>query len=235
MLKKHLAACLFATAFAAAPALAQTSTPPPSGSTDRPAATGSGSATTGSPAMQPGSQSPTMGSSTTSSSSMSGPQGNFVTQLPPGAMMTSKLIGTTVVSTTNESIGDVNDVIVDRNGQAMAVVVGVGGFLGIGEKDVAVPFQSLEFAPNARVGQQPSTPGGATSTSDATTTTGSTSQQPSPATSASNGSGGVPDRIVLRMSKAELQAAPEFRTRSGDDDRANTTGTTGGSPTAPRQ
>jgi hypothetical protein len=115
----------------------------------------------------------------------------------------------------------------------MAVVIGVGGFLGIGEKDVAVPFQSLEFASNARGGQQPSTTGGATSTNDATTTTGATSQQPSTATSA--GSGGVPDRIVLRMSKAELQAAPTFRTRSDNGDRANTTGATGAGPTAPRQ
>jgi hypothetical protein len=238
MLTKHLAACLFATAFAAAPALAQTSTLPPSGSTDRPAATGSGSSTTGSSAMQPGSPDPSTGMSpstntaTTGSPPASGPQGNFVTLLQPGHMMASKLIGTTVVSTSNESIGDVNDVIVDRNGQAMAVVIGVGGFLGIGEKDVAVPFQSLEFASNARISQQPSATGGTTSTDSATTTTGSTSQQPSAA--ASEGSGGVPDRIVLRMSKAELQAAPTFRTRP-DDDRANTTGATGGGQTAPRQ
>ena len=69
-----------------------------------------------------------------------------MTQMQGQQMMASKLIGTTVVSANNESIGDVNDVILDRNGQVMAVVVGVGGFLGIGEKDVAVPFASLDFA-----------------------------------------------------------------------------------------
>src|SRR3954451_244485 len=174
MLKKHMAACLVATAFAAAPAFAQTSTTP-SGSTDRPTASGTGSATTGSSAMQPGAGAgtgstvaPSTGTSSTDASQggaspmgaahgagpstmaqgakQGGGQGEFMTQMRGQQMMASKLIGTTVVSTNTESIGDVNDVILDRNGQFMAVVVGVGGFLGIGEKDVAVPFGSLDFA-----------------------------------------------------------------------------------------
>jgi hypothetical protein len=38
----------------------------------------------------------------------------------------------------NEKIGDVNDILFDRNGKVMAYVIGVGGFLGIGQKDVAL-------------------------------------------------------------------------------------------------
>ena len=53
MLNKPMAACLVATAFAVAPAMAQNAPPPPSGATDRPLATGSGSPAKGSPAMQP--------------------------------------------------------------------------------------------------------------------------------------------------------------------------------------
>jgi len=142
-----MAACLVVTAFAAAPALAQTSTTP-SGSTDRPAASGSGSTATGSSAMQPGAAggSATMNQSGSSAMGQGGMQGQFMTQMQPEQIMASELIGTRVVSANNESIGDINDVIVDRNGQVMAAVVGVGGFLGIGEKDVAVPFKSLEFA-----------------------------------------------------------------------------------------
>src|SRR5690606_19715000 len=94
--------------------------------------------------------SPSMGSSTSGSSAMnqSGAQqqGQFVTQLQAEHMMASDLIGTRVISANNESIGDINDVILDRNGQAIAAVIGVGGFLGIGEKDVAVSFGELEFA-----------------------------------------------------------------------------------------
>ena len=73
-------------------------------------------------------------------------------------MLASKLIGTTVVSQDNETIGDVNDVLFDRGGQVMAAVIGVGGFLGIGEKDVAVPFQQLEFVANTADAPASTTP-----------------------------------------------------------------------------
>ncbi len=55
----------------------------------------------------------------------------------------SKLIGTSVYGPDNKSIGEINDAIVDGTGNIKAVVVGVGGFLGVGEKNVAIPFDSL--------------------------------------------------------------------------------------------
>jgi sporulation protein YlmC with PRC-barrel domain len=234
MLKKHMAACLVVTAFAAAPAFAQTSPATPSGGTDRPTASGSGSTTTGSSAMQPsgaaGSSTTgqsTMGQSTMSQSNTSqggAMQGQFMTQMQPNQIMASKLIGTRVVSSNNESIGDINDVIVDRNGQAIAAVVGVGGFLGIGEKDVAVPFNSLEFASgqqaNAGAGNNASAPVTTGSTATGAGTTGSTGTTGSGnANTAGNTSGSAgsmtsdgPDRVILRMTKAELQGAPAFNT-----------------------
>lgn len=262
MLKKHMAACLVATMFAAAPALAQTSTTNPSGGTDRPAATGTGTTSTGSSAMQPGAAGPSSGSSSTNSSNMGasnmnqgGAQGQFMTQIQPGHIMASKLIGTRVVSANNESIGDINDVIVDRNGQAVAAVVGVGGFLGIGEKDVAIPFGSLEFANSQQASAMDSSNAGgnggnnvSTTGSTATGTTGSTApggaMSGNTNTAASNASANddsdEPERVVLRMTKAELQAAPAFNT----DRNANASGTSGtsgtgtsgaGGTTAPRQ
>lgn len=60
----------------------------------------------------------------------------------------SRLIGQPVYSTAGddgENIGNIDDLVFDENGQITAVVIGVGGFLGIGEKAVAVDFQSLEF------------------------------------------------------------------------------------------
>ncbi|MBZ6076281.1 PRC-barrel domain-containing protein [Microvirga puerhi] len=193
MLKKHMAACFVATLFAA-PAFAQTSAP---------------GATTTSPAMQP-----------STSSSMNSSSGQFVTQRQTSQMMASDLIGTKVISANNESIGDINDVILDRNGQAVAAVVGVGGFLGIGEKNVAVPFQSLEFASREQVnamnnaGNNVSTTGSTTTTApgtpmnnNAVNATGSTNT--TTGTSAS-GTSDEPERVILRMTKAELQAAPKF-------------------------
>lgn len=59
----------------------------------------------------------------------------------------SKIIGSSVEGQGGASIGDVNEVLVNTNGQARFVVIGVGGFLGIGEKDVAVPFNQLSILP----------------------------------------------------------------------------------------
>ncbi|HEX2117522.1 MAG TPA: PRC-barrel domain-containing protein, partial [Alphaproteobacteria bacterium] len=52
--------------------------------------------------------------------------------------------GATVVNNANETVGEINDLLVDENGMVQAAVIGVGGFLGIGEKDVAVPFKELK-------------------------------------------------------------------------------------------
>jgi hypothetical protein len=62
--------------------------------------------------------------------------------------LATRLIGQSVFSSTGddaEDIGKVTDLVFDENGQLTAAIIGVGGFLGIGEKSVAVDFQSLEF------------------------------------------------------------------------------------------
>jgi sporulation protein YlmC with PRC-barrel domain len=222
MLKKHMAACLVVTAFAAAPALAQNSAP-----TDRPAASGSGSTTTGSPAMQPGSA--TTGASSTTMGQSSAMPGQFMTKREMNQIMASDLIGTRVVSANNESVGDINDVVLDRNGQVMAAIVGVGGFLGIGEKDVAVPFASLEFmsAQQAQAldSSNKSNTTGSTATTGTTAAPGATAG--STATSTASADQSQPERVVLRMTKAELQAAPAFDEDGDATSNRSTTGTTG--------
>lgn len=60
----------------------------------------------------------------------------------------TRLIDQPVYSTAGddaEEIGNITDIVFDESGEITAVVIGVGGFLGIGEKAVAVDFQSLEF------------------------------------------------------------------------------------------
>jgi len=63
-----------------------------------------------------------------------------------GQISASALLDETVMNEANESVGDVNDVLIDTNGKIASVIVGVGGFLGMGEKDVALPFDNLKFA-----------------------------------------------------------------------------------------
>jgi hypothetical protein len=44
----------------------------------------------------------------------------------------------------DNKIGDIDDVLIDKSGKITALIVGVGGFLGIGEKDVALPFSAVK-------------------------------------------------------------------------------------------
>jgi sporulation protein YlmC with PRC-barrel domain len=63
--------------------------------------------------------------------------------------LATEIIGETIYNSTGddaEAIGDVNDFVLDQNGEIGAVVVGVGGFLGIGQKSVAINWSDLELS-----------------------------------------------------------------------------------------
>ena len=64
----------------------------------------------------------------------------------PGEMRASKLIGTNVTNAANESVGEINDVLLGKDGKVAAVIIGVGGFLGMGEREVAISYSGLKFA-----------------------------------------------------------------------------------------
>ena len=64
-------------------------------------------------------------------------------------MRASKLIGSTVYNDANENIGDINEIVLRSDGKIAAVIVGVGGFLGLGERDVAVPFEQIKMSVDA--------------------------------------------------------------------------------------
>ena len=66
-----------------------------------------------------------------------------ITMQGENTALASNLIGATVYSSTDESIGDINDMIVNLDGTVEGVVIGVGGFLGLGEKNVAVEMGQL--------------------------------------------------------------------------------------------
>ena len=62
-----------------------------------------------------------------------------------GNWRASKVVGLNVYNDKNESLGSINDLLTDKNGKIVAVVIGVGGFLGVGEHLVAVPFEKVKF------------------------------------------------------------------------------------------
>jgi sporulation protein YlmC with PRC-barrel domain len=130
-----------------------------------------------------------------------------------GSWRASKVVGLSVYNDNNESLGSINDLLTDKNGNIKAVVLGVGGFLGVGEHLVAIPFDKIKFvsesvaytgaagAPNA-AGSRPASP---TTTGAATTNTApaaATTSKPNP---------WYPDHAVYNATKEQLKAMPEFK------------------------
>lgn len=68
----------------------------------------------------------------------------------PGVHLGSKVIGADVYSMAGEKVGDVNDLILDGTGKITGVVVGVGGFLGVGEKNVALSWDAVTVGPGEK-------------------------------------------------------------------------------------
>ena len=130
-----------------------------------------------------------------------------------GTWRASKLVGLNVYNDKNESVGSINDLLTDHNGNIKAVVIGVGGFLGVGEHLVAVPLDKVKFVNEpvvyAGAGTTKTTTNTApTSTQPATTTTGAANTAPA-ATSKPNP--WYPDHAVFNATKDELKAMPEFK------------------------
>ena len=69
---------------------------------------------------------------------------NFINQQAAEEQLASNWIGQTVYSKADENLGDVNDLVLSKDGKIDAIVIGVGGFLGIGEKNVALPFSAFQ-------------------------------------------------------------------------------------------
>jgi hypothetical protein len=85
------------------------------------------------------------GGTTASTSSTGGAQ--FVASQKPDQFLSSKFKGTDVVGADNQKVGDVSDILFDKQGKIEAFVVSVGGFLGIGAKDVALAPSAFQFMP----------------------------------------------------------------------------------------
>ncbi len=127
-----------------------------------------------------------------------------------GDWRTSKLVGLNVYNDQNESIGTINDLLTDKSGNIKGIVLGVGGFLGVGEHLVAVAFDQVKFV---------DTPVPSTTTSSTrpapSTTTGAAGTTTAPASSNSSMSSSknpwYPDHAVFNATKDQLKSMPEFK------------------------
>lgn len=69
--------------------------------------------------------------------------GDYLTEQSTAQISANDYIGSSIYTAADESIGSVTNLILEENGGIVAAVVGVGGFLGIGAKDVAVPMSKI--------------------------------------------------------------------------------------------
>jgi sporulation protein YlmC with PRC-barrel domain len=124
-----------------------------------------------------------------------------------GHWRASKVVGLNVYNDNNESVGSINEILMDKSGNIKAVVLGVGGVLGVGEHLVAVPFDKVKFV-NEPVNYT-GTAGSTNKTTTSNTTTGAATTNTAPASTKSNT--WYPDHAVYNATKDELKAMPEFK------------------------
>ncbi|HZZ62993.1 MAG TPA: PRC-barrel domain-containing protein [Roseiarcus sp.] len=143
--------------------------------------------------------------------------GQFIDKQPADEWRAPKLVGVDVYGADNKKIGTIKDLLMNHDGSVQAVVIGVGGFLGIGAKEVAVPFQSVKWQMESRaLPSQSSTPPGGAPLAPAGNTPSGNTPPPQPTPKMTNpaeaeASQGYPDKAVIDMTMAQLKSAPAFQ------------------------
>ena len=107
-----------------------------------------------------------------------------------------KLVGVNVYNQGNEKIGEIKDILLAKSGKADKVILSVGGFLGIGEHYVAVPFDQIKWVDEPVRSASGDT---RTTTGAATTSTRNANEK------------WYPDHAVYNATKDQLKAMPEFK------------------------
>lgn len=123
-----------------------------------------------------------------------------------GNWRASKLMGLDVYNDSNEKLGDISEILLDKTGKINAVVIGVGGFLGVGQHDIAVSMDKLKFVDEPIRSASSS---GTSTTGSSTTTTGAAGGGMS--STASTKDAWYPDHAVMSGTKDQLKALPQFK------------------------
>ncbi len=128
-----------------------------------------------------------------------------------GEWRASKLVGVDVYNEANEKIGDINEIILDRSGKAANVILGVGGFLGMGEHYVAVAYDKLKWVnePVRTSTTAPTTDKPTVGVNNAGAATGEVNRSNRPVRAANEN--WYPDHVVYNATKDQLKAMPQFK------------------------
>lgn len=131
-----------------------------------------------------------------------------------GDWRSSKLVGVKVYNNNNENVGSIDDLLVDKSGNVKGVVIGVGGFLGMGEHLVAVSFDQVKFSDQPvqsnTASNAPASGTTSSTTPPAPTTTGAATGTSSSSMSSSKNRW-YPDHAMINATKDQLKSMPEFK------------------------
>lgn len=145
----------------------------------------------------------------TTTNTMSAPAATSSESGYHGDWRSSKVVGLNVYNDSNEKLGSISDLLVDKSGKINAAVIGVGGFLGVGERLVAVSFDKVKFVDTPVPSTSASTSAPASGMRSETTTGSSTSTTSTTATTKSHA--WYPDHAVFSATKDQLKSMPEFK------------------------
>jgi sporulation protein YlmC with PRC-barrel domain len=101
---------------------------------------------------------PATGSSSTAQTEMKSGDAKFVAAQKPDQFLASKFKGTDVMGADDQKVGDVSDILFDKTGKIEAYVVSVGGFLGMGAKEVAMAPEAFQVVPGDKSSATGSSP-----------------------------------------------------------------------------
>jgi len=130
-----------------------------------------------------------------------------------GQWRASKLMGLDIYNEQNEKLGDISEILVDQSGKVTGYVIGVGGFLGMGQRDIMVEPTKIKFV------EEPIRTGSTSAARDTAASANASADRPRPgagtaSTSAAttNKNDWAPDHGVLSgASKDQLKSMPEFK------------------------
>jgi len=128
-----------------------------------------------------------------------------------GNWRASKLVGLAVYNDANEKLGDISEILLDKSGKINAVIIGVGGFLGVGQHDIAVTFDKLKWVDepirSASADKMPGSAGTSTTTRPSTTTGAAGGGMATTPTK----NEWYPDHALMSGTKEQLKAMPAFK------------------------
>ena len=136
------------------------------------------------------------------------PADMFLTKQTVTEWRAPKLVGVSVYGVDDNKVGTIKDVLVDHDGSARVIVIGVGGFLGIRAKDIGVPFTAIQWQTEGCVVPTDQPPANPLARADLGSNQPTLKKTDPAATEASQG---YPDKAVLRVTLAQLKMAPDFK------------------------